>query len=218
LSESASKRLANDRFFSTSGAPRASAPLRFRGLHAQSLNISTLAGARSGGGWVDAESLDARFSDPTGVAIEPSGTVVVADTGNHTIRRITFPAGITTTLAGAAGVQGFADGPFASARFRHPRGVAVDGAGVIYVADSYNHVIRRIQNGVVTTVAGQPGVAGAADGTGNTARFTFPYGLDIDPMTNDVIVADTENHTIRRGCEGFDFRFVGRPDDGSRSG
>ena len=166
--------------------------------HAQSLTVSTLAGSRTGGGWVDGESLDARFSDPTGVAIEPSGTIVVADTGNHTIRRITFPDGITTTLAGAAGAPGFADGPLASARFRHPRGVAVDSAGVIYVADTYNHVIRRIENGVVTTVAGLPGTAGTANGTGAAARFTFPFGLDVDPSTGDIIVADTDNHTIRR--------------------
>jgi sugar lactone lactonase YvrE len=147
---------------------------------------------------VDGESLSARFSDPTGVALEPSGAIVVADTGNHTIRRITFPAGITTTLAGAAGAPGFADGPLASARFRHPRGVAVDAAGVIYVADTYNHVIRRIENGVVTTVAGLPGSAGTANGTGTAARFRFPFGLDVDPTTGDVIVADTDNHTIRR--------------------
>jgi sugar lactone lactonase YvrE len=168
---------------------------------AQSLTIGTLAGPRTGGGYVDAQGSAARFSEPTGVALEPSGSIVVADTGNHVIRRVS-PDGVVTTVAGRSGLPGFADGAAAEARFNTPNGVAVDSAGAIYVADTGNHVIRRIApNGTVTTLAGTPRTSGTADGTGAAARFTFPYGLDVD-ANNEIIVADTSNHTIRRVTQG----------------
>ena len=121
----------------------------------------------------------------------------VADTNNHTIRKIA-PGGIVTTFAGLAGTSGNSDGTGSAARFNHPRGVAVDTTGKVYVADSDNHTIRQITPaGVVTTLAGQAGVFGSNDGTGSAARFGKPQAIAVDD-TGTLYVADTNNHTIRK--------------------
>lgn len=167
-------------------------------LFGQTLSITTLAGSPTGGGAVDATGADARFSAPRAIAVDLAGNILVADTGNHAIRTIT-PAGVVTTLAGVLGVQGFADGAGHLARFRFPAGIAVDPvSGNIYVSDKDNHVIRRVTpEGVVTTIAGQPGVAGSADEVGSAAKFAFPRGLDVGP-NGDIYVADTQNQAIRK--------------------
>jgi sugar lactone lactonase YvrE len=139
----------------------------------------------------------ARFNAPAGVAVDSSGNVYVADSGNHVIRKITSAA-VVTTLAGTAGVTGSADGTGSAAQFNDSRGVAVDTSGNVYVADGNNTIIRKITpSGVVTTLAGTAGAAGAADGTGSAARFRYPYGVAVDNSGN-VYVADTENSTIRK--------------------
>src|SRR5438034_710512 len=95
----------------------------------------------------------ARFFHPSGVAVDRAGNVYVADTGNHTIRKVT-PAGVVTTLAGLAGYAGSTDGMGSSARFNGPNSVTVDTAGNIYVADTWNNTIRKVTPaGVVTTLA-----------------------------------------------------------------
>lgn len=166
-------------------------------LSGQTLSISTVAGSTTGGGWVDGTGSAARFSFPIGIAVDASGTAYVADRGNHVIRRITAD-GTVTTIAGASGIAGSQDGTASNARFNHPSGIAIGADGVLYVADTYNHTVRSIAvNGTVTTVAGLAGTAGTADGTGSTARFTFPYGIDVDPSGN-IFLADTSNHIIRK--------------------
>ena len=126
-----------------------------------------------------------------------AGNVFVADTDNNTIRKIT-PAGVVTTLAGTAGLSGSADGTGAAAASTRPDGVAVDGAGNVFVADTDNYTIRKITPaGVVTTLAGTAGSSGSADGTGAAARFIEPYGVAVDGAGN-VFVADTGNNTIRK--------------------
>ena len=127
----------------------------------------------------------------------PAGNLYVADSGNHTIRKIS-PGGVVTTLAGLAGNPGSADGTSNSARFNNPSGVAVDGAGNLYVADMGNHTIRKISpGGVVTTLAGLAGSEGALDGTNTNARFYHPMRVAVDIATN-LYVADTCNHAIRK--------------------
>jgi sugar lactone lactonase YvrE len=139
----------------------------------------------------------ARFNFPTGVVVDSVGNVYVADTDNHTIRKIT-PARVVTTLAGSAGQSGSANGTGSAARFSNPIGVAVDRAGNVYVGDNLNHTIRKITPaGVVTTLAGSAGQTGSADGTGSAARFSYPNGVAVDSATN-VYVADTGNFTIRK--------------------
>ncbi|UOQ97723.1 hypothetical protein MUN81_21150 [Hymenobacter sp. 5317J-9] len=158
--------------------------------------VSTLAGAPASKGSVDAVGAEARFAAPMGLAVAPDGTLFVADAENMTVRKIT-PAGAVTTVAGAAGNQGRADGPAASARFFHPVGLALDAGGNLYVADADNHTIRRISPaGEVSTLAGTAGVKGAVDGAA-AARFNLPHGVAADAAGN-VYVADTDNHTIRK--------------------
>ena len=158
--------------------------------------VTTLAGAGSDGS-SDGTGAAARFFSPTGVAVDASDNLYVADSGNHTIRKIT-PAGVVSTLAGTAGFSGSSDGTGAAARFNYPRGVAVDASGNLYVADADNHTIRKITSvGVVTTLAGTAGSDGSSNGTGAAASFNFPYGVAVDASGN-VYVADTENHTIRK--------------------
>jgi hypothetical protein len=142
--------------------------------------VTTLAGSAGTTGSADGTGSAARFKNPIGVAVDGARNVFVADTGNHTIRQIT-PAGVVTTLAGSAGNAGSVDGTGNAAQFNAPRGVAVDGVGNVFVADTDNHTIRQITlAGVVTTFAGSAGNAGSVDGTGSAARLSHPSGLVVD--------------------------------------
>lgn len=167
-------------------------------LLAQPLTISTLAGSTTGGGYQEGSGDAARFSAPRALAMDLTGNLLIADTGNHAIRKIT-PTGFVSTLAGQPGVQGFSDGLGGEARFRFPAGIAVDPVtNVIYVSDKDNQVIRRISpEGDVVTIAGAPGVAGSADASGPAARFAYPRGLVVD-LLGMIYVADTQNQVIRR--------------------
>ncbi|MDC1142129.1 hypothetical protein OAU50_03485 [Planctomycetota bacterium] len=159
--------------------------------------VSTLAGSAGAYGTADGIGAAARFQSPRGVAVDVSGNVYVADTVNHTIRKIT-PTGVVSTLAGTAGATGGADGIGAAARFTSPFGVAADTSGNVYVADTGNNVIRKIApGGVVSTLAGTAGASGSADGTGAAARFASPFRISVDSSGN-LYVADKDNHTIRK--------------------
>jgi sugar lactone lactonase YvrE len=159
--------------------------------------LSLLAGNMGGPGTSDGTGTGARFSQAAGVATDLAGNVYVADTINSTIRKIT-PAGVVTTLAGTAGVEGRADGTGAAARFNYPQGIATDTAGNVYVAEWGNAVIRKITPaGVVTTLAGTAGVQGSADGTGPAAQFMGPFSVATDSAGN-VYVADLYNANIRK--------------------
>lgn len=165
-------------------------------LDAQPLTFSTLAG-NAGYGWVDGPGREARFDFPEGIAADAAGNVFVADTQNSVLRRIDS-AGTVTTFAGAAGNVGNADGAGAAARFAYPQGLAVGGDGNIYVADTGNSTIRQVSpSGVVTTLAGSPGVIGSADGTNGAARFSLPGAVAVD-AAGVLYVTDTGNSTIRR--------------------
>jgi hypothetical protein len=158
---------------------------------------TTLAGSAGSFGSANGTGGAAQFNHPSGVTVDGAGKVFVADYFNHTIRQVT-PGGVVTTLAGSAGNAGSANGTGSAARFNYPAGVAVDAAGNVFVADSFNHTVRQVTSaGVVTTLAGNAGSAGSADGTGNAALFRFPTGVAADAAGN-VYVADFENHTIRK--------------------
>jgi|GEM_PF-1356153 len=159
--------------------------------------VTTLAGLAGIAGSDDGAGSVARFNQPTGVAVDSTGTVYVAEMLNATIRKVT-PAGVVTTLAGRAGALGIDDGTGSAARFMGPQGIAADGAGNLYVLDTCS--IRKVTpQGAVTTLAGAglPSKAGSADGAGNAARFNSPMGVAVDGAGN-VFVADTLNDTIRK--------------------
>lgn len=155
--------------------------------------LSTLAGG--GEGFADGQGAAASFHTPSGMALDLAGNLLVADTGNNAIRRITMQ-GVVSTLAGT-GVAGFADGPAAQAQFNGPVGVAVDTAGNVYVADTYNDRIRKISAaGEVSTLAGT-GVPGLLDGPAAQAMFDTPTALAVD-QAGVLYIADTAAGAIRK--------------------
>jgi len=160
-------------------------------------SVTTLAGFAGMSGSTDGTGSAARFNQPSSVATDGEGNVYVADSGNHTIRRITA-VGEVTTLAGSPGLAGSVDGPGAAAQFNYPYGVAVDASTNVYVADAFNNTIRKITPaGEVSTIAGLAGASGSVDDTGTTARFNTPNSVAVD-SANNVYVADSENATIRK--------------------
>jgi len=156
--------------------------------------VTTIAGITTSAGSIDGPAGSAKFRYPYGIAVDTTGNIFVADTNNHTIRKVTS-AGVVTTLAGTAGVTGTADATGSFARFNFPYGVAVDTAGNVLVADTGNHTIRKVTSaGVVTTLAGTPGVTGSANG--DIARFNLPRSIAVDSAGN-IFVGDSGNYTIR---------------------
>jgi len=154
--------------------------------------VATLAGGIEG--FQDGQGAAARFDTPSGLALDATGNLYVADTGNHAIRKVT-PEGVVTTLAGN-GRPGWRDGPGAQAQFDGPMGVAIDAQGRVIVADTYNDRIRAVSpDGTVTTLAG--GAApGDVDGPGAQARFDTPCAVLVDARGR-IVVADTLNDALR---------------------
>ena len=158
-------------------------------------NVSTFAGSPGASGLTDGTGSAARFNQPHGLAIDKNNILYVADSSNHAIRKITA-AGNVTTIAGSA-VGGYADGKGAAAKFSNPYGIVVDAAGILYVADTSNHRIRKIDTSYnVTTFIGSS--AGFTDGIGSTARFNNPYGIALDTVNNIIYVADWDNARVRK--------------------
>jgi len=155
--------------------------------------VSTLAGSAGNPGSEDGTGDNAHFRNPWSVAVDSTGNVYVADKSNFTIRQIT-PTSRVSTFAGLPGTPGYADGPGHYARFNDPLSVAVNAAGIIYVADTGNYVIRMINpSGMVSTFAGKAGKPGSADGAGADAHFSnlqcvvMSEGGDIYALDGDVI-------------------------------
>lgn len=156
--------------------------------------VTTLAGNGTAG-FADGNGTGAQFNSPYGVVTDHAGNIYVADYYNHCIRKVT-PGGVVSTLAGN-GAAGFANGIGTAAQFHYPRGIAIDAAGNLYVADEGNHSIRKVTPaGEVSTLAGN-GTAGFADGTGSSAQFRNPSGVTVDPSGN-IFVTDYYNHSIRK--------------------
>jgi sugar lactone lactonase YvrE len=156
--------------------------------------VSTIAGSGIRG-YQDGPAATARFFDARGLAFDAAGNLLIADRAGHRIRMLT-PGGVVSTVAGT-GTAGYLDGPAAQARFNGPQGLAVDGAGNIYVSDTQNYRIRRISPaGQVSTVAGSSAY-GFADGSAATAQFISPYDLQWVAATGTLYVADAGNYRVR---------------------
>jgi hypothetical protein len=157
-----------------------------------SFYVTTAAGDNSAtngaGGSTDSTGTSARLNNPRGIAVDRSGNVYVADQGNFKIRKIS-PLNAVTTVAGT-GVQGYADGDTATAKFSLAYGICVDSSGYVYVGDIGTFTIRKISpSGVVSTVAGTNGVSGGLDGLGNVATFVRPAGVSVAP-SGDLYICD----------------------------
>ncbi|HUB66114.1 MAG TPA: protease pro-enzyme activation domain-containing protein [Candidatus Methylacidiphilales bacterium] len=170
--------------------------------------VSVLAGKSGTAGYANGTGTAALFNTPTGLAVDSSGNVYVADYGNYVLRKIT-PAGVVTTVAGQPEVSGYMDGTSTNALLNGPNGVAVDSLGNIYITDSLippigsnaggNELLRKLNtSGVLSTIAGDPGVTGSANGTGTAAQF---YSLQAAAINSngEYYMADTYNQTIRAG-------------------
>ncbi len=145
-------------------------------------------------GTTDGKGSVARFSTPQGVFWDSDSVAWIADTGNHTIRKM-LSDGTVTTAAGVAGSSGFIDGAAATAKFATPAEIVGDGAGGLIIADWGNNRIRRLSGGVVSTVAGS-GTGGYLDGAPTSAQFYRPNSVDID-SAGVIYVADGSNRRIR---------------------
>ncbi|MBI6547089.1 MAG: SMP-30/gluconolactonase/LRE family protein [Cyanobacteria bacterium NC_groundwater_1444_Ag_S-0.65um_54_12] len=156
-------------------------------------DVTTLAG-NSQSGWSDGNGAIAQFNSPLGITADSTGDLYVADYGNNLIRKITA-GGTVSTLAGS-GQSGWSDGVGMTAKFNYPVGLAVDGAGNVYVADSGNHRIRMVSpNGQVSTLVGT-GKWGWLDASGVNAQFNTPMGIVID-TSGRFYITDTFNQRIR---------------------
>ena len=160
------------------------------------------------GALVDGYRESSLFMKPSGVAAAPNGNIIISDTGNHAIRLMDDTYVIT--IAGN-GFSGYANGFETDAQFNYPRAAAVAEDGTIYVADTMNHVIRRIDpNGNVTLFAGVPETPGWQDGSLETAQFFEPSGLALSP-DGTLYVADAANHSIRQISGGVVTTVAGIP-------
>jgi sugar lactone lactonase YvrE len=157
--------------------------------------VTTIAGSGQQG-HADGAGASARFNSPLDIAAQADGTLFVADTLNHCIRKVT-PQGVVTTLAGSPEISYDALGyPLLS----YPSGIAVTASGTVYVADPGLQAIRVVSSsGAVTNLAGQywDDEGGLADGTGTNAKFQEPMDVALDRAGN-LFVADTSNHRIRK--------------------
>jgi hypothetical protein len=179
--------VADGSFVFTTGA-------RIQRLSADLSIITPVAGGAIVGS-ADGAGATASFRSPEGIAHDGAGNLFVADSGNHTIRRIGSD-GTVSTIAGLAGANGSSDGTGSAARFNNPVGIALGPDGDLYVADTQNHVIRRVTTGgVVTTYAGS--TQGFADGAATAAKFNGPSGIAV-AANGDVVVTDFANNRVRR--------------------
>lgn len=159
--------------------------------------VITFAGSPGAPGSANGTGAAARFTNPNGLAIDASDNVYVSDWGNHTIRRIT-PAGVVTTVVGSPGAPGSVDGNGTAARVSGPSGLAFDAAGNLYVADQFNHLIRRLSpTGDLVTLAGSAGEAGHVDATGAAARLSSPAWMTVT-ASGTVFVVSAAGDTVRR--------------------
>lgn len=161
-------------------------------------NVITFAGEPGVSGSNDGIGTAAHFNQTADLRLDNAGNLYVADRDNHTIRKVT-PDAHVTTVAGLAGVAGSTDGSGSAARFSYPQAVAVDSSGDVFVADTMNAIVRKISRaGLVTTVGGMPGIAEYADGVGSAVRFNFLRGIAVRP-DGTLYVGDSRNRAIRLG-------------------
>jgi sugar lactone lactonase YvrE len=174
-------------------------------------NIVAFAGNGTGGYAGDGgQAAAAELNEPSGVAVDAAGNVYIADSSNNVIRRVDSQTGVITTVAGNVaadqandGLGGFSGdgGPATSAQLYDPQGIAIDGAGDLFIADTFNHAIREVTpNGIISTVVNSASAGGATparggetDGLATASRLDGPTGVAVDDTTGSLYIADTSN-------------------------
>lgn len=175
-------------------------------------NVTTVAGSISG--FLDGESSTAKFSQPTGIAIDALGNLYVVDRGNEKIRKISTTS-VVSTIAGS--VAGFANGQGINSQFSFPTGIVIDSQQNLFITDSNNFKIRKISaSGLVSTFAGSNN--GLLDGQGVVAQFKNPIGIAIDALGN-LFVTEFNAHKIRKiSSTGFVTTLAGKGFQGFADG
>jgi sugar lactone lactonase YvrE len=176
-----------------------------RRVDAKTGDISTVAGNNALGCGFSGDggpATSATLDCPEGVALDSAGDLIIADTQNSVIRFVAAATGIISTVAGTSGVSGFSGdgGPATSAQLNLASGVAVDSAGNLFIADSFNSVIRFVAaaTGIISTIAGTPGVFNFSGdgGPATSAALNLPTSVAVD-RTGNLFIADTFNNRIR---------------------
>jgi sugar lactone lactonase YvrE len=165
-------------------------------------NISTIAGVGKPGFKGDGGlATMAELNNPSNLLFDPLGNLLVADSLSHAIRKIDTN-GVIRTIVGVAGKYGMVDNvPAAAARLWSPMNIALDNYGNLYVADSYNNRIRRVDaaTGSISTVAGtSSGGYDGDDGDALDALLSNPQGIVVDPVDGSVLFSDYNNHRVRK--------------------
>jgi NHL repeat len=171
--------------------------------------ISTYAGNGAAGYRGDnGPAWRAEFSSPTGLAFDALGNLYIADSGNNVIRRVST-SGVITTVAGnvaadqaSGGLGGFSGdgGPATQARLNSPQGIALDRAGDLFIADTFNNAVREVTPaGTISTLVNAAGKKGSSGngGPAAAAELNTPFAVTVDPSTEDIYVADTSNNKVR---------------------
>src|SRR6185369_7788608 len=143
---------------------------------------------------------DAELDSPEAVALDDDGDLYIADTQNHRVRRVDADTGIITPVAGNGTAGDSGDGgPATAASLDQPRGVAIDAAGRVFIADTNNHRIRRVDlSGNIQTIAGTGDTGYSGDnGPATAAKLRFPRSVAFD-SGGDLYFADTENDRVRK--------------------
>jgi sugar lactone lactonase YvrE len=182
--------------------------------------INTVAGGDYGDSGDGGPAIDAELYNPSAIAVDGSGNLYIADTGNNKVRKVGTD-GIIITVAGTGDYGYSGDGnPALNAQLRNPAGVAVDAAGNLYIADKYNNRIRKVApNGIISTIAGTGENDYSGDGSlAVAAKLSSPGGVAVDAHGN-VYIADTSNGRIRKvDAAGIITTVAGKSDYGSFSG
>jgi DNA-binding beta-propeller fold protein YncE len=173
-----------------------------RSIEIESGSVKTLAGTKGVTGTLDGSGTNARFHQPFGLAVSSTGeTAYVSESAGHTIRSIQIKTGVVATGAGGRGVSGALDSVGTEARFFNPCGLALAlDDRYLFVADSSNHLIRRVDVNTweTITIAGSNGSRGSADGVGTVATFSSPQDVAVSPDGMFLFVADRDSNKLRR--------------------